>query len=376
MEFVKGASITDFCDANRLSTKELLIQVCQTVQHARQKGITHRDIKPSNVTVTHHDGKPVPKIIDFGVTGAHIISQGLWIYDLNKEAAVQVLGGACGLSSWSEPELGQIAIQRSSYGAFYYEIRTAATDVLLPGKSTAKHAQEAIKFYTDFIEDNHENFSAYVSRAAFHIYVNDAKSAFADLERYESLVKDTNKTVKAFFWLGWYLCHVPQSRVDPAIAVKLLDRAYVLNPDKKNEWCVGALGIAHYRAGQWQDAIDKISRAIEMSRDGEINYYAFIIAMAYWQAGDKKQARTWYEKTVAWMSSRIAEGTAPSQETWQPAWCFYMESGRHDAKLLFAENEYGYKTDFSIFLLRISIRAGQWTSLGAVACCLLRRAVS
>ncbi len=44
--------------------------VCQAIQHAHQKGIIHRDIKPSNVLVTLYDGKPVPKVIDFGVAKA------------------------------------------------------------------------------------------------------------------------------------------------------------------------------------------------------------------------------------------------------------------------------------------------------------------
>ena len=48
----------------------LFMQVCQAIQHAHQKGIIHRDIKPSNVLVTLHDGKPVPKVIDFGVAKA------------------------------------------------------------------------------------------------------------------------------------------------------------------------------------------------------------------------------------------------------------------------------------------------------------------
>jgi serine/threonine protein kinase len=73
MDLVAGVSITEYCDANNLSTKERLgmfIQVCRAVQHAHQKGIIHRDIKPTNIMVTRRDGKPVPKVIDFGIAKA------------------------------------------------------------------------------------------------------------------------------------------------------------------------------------------------------------------------------------------------------------------------------------------------------------------
>ncbi len=73
MEHVPGAPITDYCDRQRLSTRErleLLVPVCQAIHHAHQKGIIHRDVKPSNVLVSIQDGRPVPKVIDFGVAKA------------------------------------------------------------------------------------------------------------------------------------------------------------------------------------------------------------------------------------------------------------------------------------------------------------------
>jgi len=73
MELIKGVPITAYCDDHHLTCEErlgLFVQVCQAVQHAHQKGIIHRDLKPSNVMVCLYDGKPVPKVIDFGIAKA------------------------------------------------------------------------------------------------------------------------------------------------------------------------------------------------------------------------------------------------------------------------------------------------------------------
>ena len=73
MEWLDGESITDYCDRRALSIEqrlELFLPVCDGVQHAHQKSLVHRDLKPSNILVVDIDGRPVPKIIDFGVAKA------------------------------------------------------------------------------------------------------------------------------------------------------------------------------------------------------------------------------------------------------------------------------------------------------------------
>jgi eukaryotic-like serine/threonine-protein kinase len=73
MEYVPGVPITEYCDQKKLRIRDrlqLFITVCEAVQHAHQKAIIHRDLKPANILVTEVDGKPVPRIIDFGLAKA------------------------------------------------------------------------------------------------------------------------------------------------------------------------------------------------------------------------------------------------------------------------------------------------------------------
>jgi WD40 repeat protein/serine/threonine protein kinase len=130
MELVKGVSITEYCDRNNLSTKErldLFIQVCNAVQHAHQKGIIHRDIKPSNVMVTHHDGKAVPKVIDFGIAKA--INQRLTEKTLFTRYA-HIIGTPAYMSP-EQAELSDLDIDTRtdiySLGVLLYELLTGTT---------------------------------------------------------------------------------------------------------------------------------------------------------------------------------------------------------------------------------------------------------
>lgn len=74
LEYVEGQAITTFCATANLPLSErleLFCRLCAGVQHAHQRGVIHRDLKPTNVLVSSADGRPVPKIIDFGLARGH-----------------------------------------------------------------------------------------------------------------------------------------------------------------------------------------------------------------------------------------------------------------------------------------------------------------
>jgi serine/threonine protein kinase len=100
MELVKGVPITQYCDERKLAPAqrlELFVPVCEAIQHAHQKGVIHRDIKPSNVLVAFQDGRPVPKVIDFGIAKA----TGPALTDLTLNTG---LGGIVATPQYMSPE--------------------------------------------------------------------------------------------------------------------------------------------------------------------------------------------------------------------------------------------------------------------------------
>ncbi len=129
MEFVSGEPITNYCDKHKLTIKqrlELFAQVCEAVQHAHTKGIIHRDIKPTNVLVTLQDGKPVPKVIDFGVAKA--IS-----HRLTERTMFTTAGQLVGTPEYMSPEQAEMSgldvdtrTDIYSRGVLLYELLTGA----------------------------------------------------------------------------------------------------------------------------------------------------------------------------------------------------------------------------------------------------------
>src|SRR5262245_49364481 len=125
MELVDGTPIARYCETRALSLRdrlELFAQVCAAVQHAHQKGVIHRDLKPSNVLVAEVDGRPVPKVIDFGIAKA--------VGDVRADESPTVVGlGVLGTVEYMAPEqaeLGRPDVDTRadvySLGALLYEL--------------------------------------------------------------------------------------------------------------------------------------------------------------------------------------------------------------------------------------------------------------
>ena len=132
MEYVEGVPITKYCDEHRFSISErleLFVPVCKAVQHAHQKGILHRDLKPSNVLVAIEDGKPVPKVIDFGLAKAIEHTN-----KLSDESIYTGYGKIVGTVQYMSPEQAELnesdvdtRTDIYSLGVMLYEMLTGST---------------------------------------------------------------------------------------------------------------------------------------------------------------------------------------------------------------------------------------------------------
>ncbi|WP_395738364.1 protein kinase domain-containing protein [Prosthecobacter sp.] len=146
MELLRGRPITAFCEEHHLPLRDriaLFREVCSAVHHAHQKGVIHRDLKPSNILVTQVDGRPVPKIIDFGIAKA-LSSGGIEAMTFATQAHF-VLGTPQYMSPEQIEDVGSVDTRSDIYalGTVLYEILTGHP----PFAEVTRHGQTRQEFW-------------------------------------------------------------------------------------------------------------------------------------------------------------------------------------------------------------------------------------
>jgi Flp pilus assembly protein TadD len=87
--------------------------------------------------------------------------------------------------------------------------------------------------------------------------------------------------------------------MEEAWAIELARKAVELAPKEALHW--NTLGVAHYRAGHWKEAIEALSKSMELQKGALESFDTFFLAMAHWQFGEKETARQWYDRAVQWL---------------------------------------------------------------------------
>ncbi len=73
-------------------------------------------------------------------------------------------------------------------------------------------------------------------------------------------------------------------------------------PESPRYW--NTLGVALYRAGDWDAAIAALERSKQLGPAGNPSGW-FFLAMACRQKAEEEKARSWYDKAVQWMDKNL-----------------------------------------------------------------------
>jgi tetratricopeptide (TPR) repeat protein len=257
-------------------------------------------------------------------------NSGLWIYELDNEKQIRkaskVLSGSFASCTWSRPEISRMVIQRV-YGGLHREIWVAdldpnvsTTEALGPGRTLEQHCQELISLYNRRIKTDPEDVESYLWRARLYMYLKDREKAFAGLDKFANIVKNQSETAQTYASLGAGLVIRPGRMVDAEIALELFRKAHEMEPE--NGLYLTGLGAAHYRAGQWEEAITALTKSTGLSAV-ENSFNFLLLSMTHWQSGNKDAAANWYKKAIESMQKSNIDFNSSQGMIFQ---IFYLEA--------------------------------------------------
>jgi tetratricopeptide (TPR) repeat protein len=160
---------------------------------------------------------------------------------------------------------------------------------------------DAIACFSRAIELDPNNVKALSYRADAHAGLGQYDQALAD---YQTALKLPYASAALCNSLAWMLATCPEAKLrDPARAVALAKRAVQLNPIDTHSW--NTLGVALYRAGDWQGALAALERSTVLGNGGN-SFDWFFLAMCHEKLGAKEKARVWYGRATGWMEKNQA----------------------------------------------------------------------
>jgi tetratricopeptide (TPR) repeat protein len=126
--------------------------------------------------------------------------------------------------------------------------------------------------------------------------------------------------------LAWLLATCPDPKLrDPQGAVKFARRAVEVSPQNGDWW--NTLGVAYYRAGEWEESKKALYRSMELRNDGD-SFDWFFLGLVHFKLGHKERAREWYDKAVGWVRQIEKEKPYLYEEHGEELYRFHSEAAR------------------------------------------------
>jgi Tfp pilus assembly protein PilF len=100
--------------------------------------------------------------------------------------------------------------------------------------------------------------------------------------------------------LAEYVANPPDLQTsDPVRAKELVAKALEVDPQRAPSYAT--MGMAHYRAGEFDAARALLEKAVKQNDEDVVAASRFFLAMVHWQLGNQEEARQLYKLAAEWL---------------------------------------------------------------------------